>query len=156
MILSIFSEYYGSQYGHFSSMVTAASAVVLVVSLVVSGFRFEKAASLYRDCYLSLQKLLSQPITDDEKEKEYSNILSLYPNQTSGDYHDFIVIHTFLEGKSVWNGGYDVTYTTFMLLSFFVRKIILFIFTALAMMGPIAFLIAPIVSGMSNEAAPVV
>lgn len=156
VMIAIFSDYYQDHYGHFGSISIAASVAVLVASLVVSGFGFERTAWLHRECYLSLQKLHGMKLPQDEKLSRYNDVLNLYPNQSVSDYYDFLVHHTLLESKKVWNDGVDVKYTKYMVVSFLVRKLFLSLFVIIAIGVPVLFFSIPIFSGHADEASPAI
>lgn len=147
VMMSVFSGYYQGHYGNFESISVAASVAVLVASLVVSGFGFERTAWLHRDCYLSLQKLHGKEISEEEKNLQYNDILALYPNHSDSDYYDFLVQHTFLDDKKVWNNSAVISYTKFMLFSYAGRRTLLAAFVLLAVGVPALFFAIPLLPG---------
>ncbi|RCS23511.1 SLATT domain-containing protein [Phyllobacterium salinisoli] len=148
VVISVFSDFYQSYYSHFNDMVIAASIIVLVASLVVGGFRFEKTAALFRECYLSLEKLQSSDLPDKDKAEKYGDILSLYPNHSDDDYYDFVVYHTCFERKDIWNGSGKISCTWYMTLSFLKRRLFRTSFIAIAIIAPIIFIAAPMFGGL--------
>lgn len=144
LILSFFSEYFSNYYSQFVGLSTTASVVVLVSSLVVSGFGFERTAWLHRECYLSLQKIYDSKLSEEHKNQRYHRTLTLYPNHSSSDYHDFLVQYIFFDRKHIFNNGIEVTYTTVILIWFFARKSTYILFIIIAFGGPVVFFFAPI------------
>lgn len=146
VVISVFPEYFRSSYTYFDGITIAASVAVLVASLVVGGFRFERTASLYRDCYLSLQRLYEDEGDGRSKQKLYGDILLVCPNHSNGDYRDFLVTHTFLDGKKVFSAGEHVKCTSYMIFSFIYRRIVFWTLMALLVIFPLAFAIGPLVA----------
>ncbi|TIL56285.1 MAG: SLATT domain-containing protein [Mesorhizobium sp.] len=144
VIISVFSQYYKSYYGLFDSINISASVLVLAASLVVSGFRFEATASIFRDCYLGLQKLHGDDLSFEEKQKRYMDILSKYPNHSDNDYYDMLINHTLLEGKKLKNGETELSYTKFMAFSYLYRSLFFYLIVIVLFVLPVAFLCAPL------------
>lgn len=146
VIISVFSEYFETFYSQFDGATIAASVAVLVASLVVSGFRFERTASLYRDCYLSLQRLYEADDDADSKDKKYADILAVCPNHSSSDNYDFLVSHILLEGKNVWSAGREKKLTKYMITSFFFRRFVFCSLIFILAIMPLAFALGPLVA----------
>lgn len=144
VVLSVFPNYFRSFYTYFDGIAVAASVAVLVASLVVGGFRFERTASLYRDCYLSLQRLYEDEGDISAKQKTYADILVVCPNHSDGDYYDFLVTHIVLDGKKVSSAGEQVKCTRYMIFSFFWRRIVFWTLIALLLLIPLAFAVGPL------------
>ncbi|RWM06138.1 MAG: SLATT domain-containing protein [Mesorhizobium sp.] len=144
VVLSVFPDYFKAFYTYFDGIAVAASVAVLVASLVVGGFRFERTASLYRDCYLSLQRLYDDEGDSRSKQKPYADILVVCPNHSDGDYYDFLVTHIFLDGKHVSSAGEEMKCTKYMIFSFFWRRIVFWTLIILLVLTPLAFAIGPL------------
>lgn len=144
VVLSVFPDYFKSFYIYFDGIAVAASVAVLVASLVVGGFRFERTASLYRDCYLSLQRLYEDEGDGKSKQKPYADILVVCPNHSDGDYYDFLVTHIVLDGKKVSIAGEQVTCTKYMQFSFVWRRIVFWTLISLLVLIPLAFAVGPL------------
>lgn len=144
VLLSVFPDYFKSFYTYFNGIAVAASVAVLVASLVVGGFRFERTASLYRDCYLSLQRLYDDEGDGRSKQKLYADTLVVCPNHSDGDYYDFLVTHIFLDGKNVSSAGEQVKCTRYMIFSFVWRRIVFWTLIALLVLIPLAFAVGPL------------
>ncbi|MER9578890.1 SLATT domain-containing protein [Mesorhizobium sp. M0189] len=144
VVISAFSEYYRNYYKLFDSINISASVVVLAASLVVAGFRFEAAAMVFRDCYLSLQKLHGENLPPEDKQMRYMDILSKFPNHSDRDYYDLLVNHTLLEGKKLRNGSVELSFTKFMVISFLCRSAFFYSVVILLFLLPVVFLFAPL------------
>lgn len=149
VVLSVFSDYFKSFYTYFDGIAVAASVAVLVASLVVGGFRFERTASLYRDCYLSLQRLYEDEGDGSSKQKPYADILVVCPNHSDGDYYDFLVTHIFLDGKKVSSAGEQVKCTKYMIFSFVWRRIVFWTLITLLVLIPLAFAVGPLAAKLA-------
>ena len=139
VILSVFPEYFKSFYTFFDGITVAATVAVLVASLVVGGFRFEKTASLYRDCYLSLQRLYDDEGDGRSKQKGYADTLVVCPNHSNGDYHDFLFDHIVLEGKEVTSNGKQLSCTWYMKFAYFSRRVVFWTLIGMLILTPLAF-----------------
>lgn len=146
VILSVFSSYYSKTYLLLEQLNLSASVVVLVASLVAGGFRFESSATVFRECYLKLQKLLAEDLPPSVKAERYSEILWDYPNHSSNDYYDFIVNHTLWENKNLNSGDDVLKYTLYMCISYFARRVFYYGVMTLLFLGPLLFLASPLVS----------
>eukprot|EP01012_Entosiphon_sulcatum_P065338 TRINITY_DN9425_c0_g2_i1.p1 TRINITY_DN9425_c0_g2~~TRINITY_DN9425_c0_g2_i1.p1 ORF type:complete len:192 (-),score=15.22 TRINITY_DN9425_c0_g2_i1:220-795(-) len=149
VIISVFSNYYKVFYESFDQFNISASIIVLVASLVAGGFRFEARANFFRECYLKLQRLVDEDLEDKPKSDKYNDILWDYPNHTARDYCDFVVNHTLIEGKELRSGGVDLLPTKFMILSYFLRKIVFYIFVLFLILSPLFFVLYPLVARVS-------
>ncbi|WP_341991354.1 SLATT domain-containing protein [Azorhizobium sp. AG788] len=143
VVLSVFPEYFKSTYTYFDGISVTASVAVLVASLVVGGFRFERTASLYRDCYLSLQRLYEDEGDCRSKQKLYADILVVCPNHSSGDYHDFLFTHIVLEGKEVKSNGKQLKCTLYMRFAYVWRRVVFWALMAMLVLIPLAFAAGP-------------
>lgn len=76
---------------------------LFTTSLVIYGFRFEENANKHRECHLKLQALLSRKDTTDDIQKEYNEILSLFPNHAPIDYIRLIMKQTCFQNKKIWD-----------------------------------------------------
>jgi hypothetical protein len=147
VVLSVFSQFYVQAYPLLEQINLSASVIVLVASLVAGGFRFESRANIFRECYLKLQKLESKNITDEEKIREYTEILDIYPNHSEKDYYDLIVNHTYWEGKKLNIGDKPLTTTKYICLSYIFRHALYYASAVLLFSLPLAFLVWPLISG---------
>lgn len=143
VILSIFETFYTKTFPAIDQINLSASIVVLVASLVASGFRLEARAASFRECYLKLQKLLDQDKPELEKKAYYRDLLLDFPNHTTRDYHDFIVTHVFFEKKKLKNGSDEIPSTKFMVLSYFTRSAAYWLIMLILFGSPLIFLIYP-------------
>lgn len=146
VVLSIFSDYFKVFYAHYDGIGVVASVAVLVASLIVGGFRFERTASLYRDCYLSLQRLYELEDDEESKQKAYADILVVCPNHSDGDYYDFLFRHIVLDGKKVSSGGEQKKCTKYMKFSFFCRRINFWVLILLLLSFPLVFVLGPLMA----------
>jgi hypothetical protein len=144
VVISVFDDYFMPIYTYFDGLAVSAAVAVLAASLIVGGFRFERTASLYRDCYLSLQRLYDDPGDGNSKQKPYADILMVCPNHSDGDYYDFLVTHLVLDGKKVSSAGEPVNCTKYMIASFFWRRCVFWTFIILLVLAPLAFFIGPL------------
>lgn len=146
VVISIFSKFYVQTYPLLEQINLSASVIVLVASLVAGGFRFESRANIFRECYLKLQKLESKNISEDERLKEYLEVLEIYPNHSEKDYYDLIVNHTYWEGKKLHIGDKSLVPTKYMWLSYIFRHFFYYAFVALLFLIPLVFLAWPLIS----------
>ncbi len=145
VILSIFDDFYSGPYPALADINLASSVVVLVASLVAAGFRLEARASAFRECYLKLQTLYDEDFSDQDKKMKYREIMVDFPNHTPRDYADLLVNHIAFEGKSLTNGASELAYTGFMMASFIFRIALYWGLLAILFIGPIVFLLWPLV-----------
>lgn len=143
VILSVFPEYFKNYYKYFDGITVTASVAVLVASLVVSGFRFERTASLYRDCYLSLQRLYEDDGDARSKQKPYADILVVCPNHSNGDYYDFLFTRIILEGKEVTSNGERLECTPYVRFSYVSRRFFFWIMIGMLVLAPLFFAAGP-------------
>ncbi|WP_346897587.1 SLATT domain-containing protein [uncultured Roseibium sp.] len=144
VILSIFSGFYSKLYAALDDIILSSSVVVLVASLVAAGFRLQDKASAFRECYLKLQSLYDEELSDQEKKGKYREIMMDFPNHAPKDYADLLVNHIFLEGKSLTSGGKELKYTKIMFVSFFLRAALYWGMLAILFLGPVLFLLWPL------------
>ncbi|MER9732727.1 SLATT domain-containing protein [Mesorhizobium sp. M0217] len=152
VVLAVFPKYFEAYFVYFDGISVAASVAVLVASLVVGGFRFERTASLFRDCYLALQKLTDSDVDTNAKRQRYSDILQMCPNHSNGDYYDFMVSHTYLNGKRVWSAGEEVKFTPNMVRSYYFRQMVFCVLMLCLVAVPLAFVLAPLIAPMAKVA----
>ncbi|GEM_PF-1158125 len=147
ILIAIFSDYYKEYYAQLDRFALSASVVILVASLVSSGFRFESAAREYRECYLQLQRLYSDTtLSEDQKNNQYRASLDRYPNHSIYDYHDFIVNHTYWENKPLFSGDSEIKLTNPIFFSYILRKFFYFAVAATLIAAPGIFLAIPFLS----------
>jgi len=77
------------------------SISLLVLSVVLWGFRFSHSADRHRECYLRLQRLYSQSDALDDLAAKYHDALLAYPNHSSFDYRTFVVTEKFSKGSKL-------------------------------------------------------
>ena len=145
VILSIFDEFYSKPYPALDEINLSSSVVVLVASLVAAGFRLEARASAFRECYLKLQTLFDEVLSDQDKKTKYREIMMDFPNHSPKDYTDLLVNHVVLEGKKLNNGAKELKHTKFMVVSFVSRAALYWGLLAILFLGPVAFLLWPLV-----------
>jgi hypothetical protein len=145
VILSIFDTYYKVPYPVLDKISLAASVIVLVASLVAAGFRFEARAAEFRDCYLRLQRLFDQPLTEDEKKDRYREMMLDFPNHSPADYTDMVINHTLIEEKQLYNDNKKIDYNWKMMTSWLIRKITYYGLLLFLFGGPLVFLLLPLV-----------
>ncbi|WP_454849565.1 SLATT domain-containing protein [Rhizobium binxianense] len=144
VILSIFNDYYDKPYPALNEINLSASIVVLVASLVAAGFRLEARAGAFRECYLKLQRLYDEELSEAQKKMKYREIMLDFPNHSPRDYADLLVNHILLEEKELTSGGKTSMYTRFMAISFFTRNLLYWMMLAVLFLGPVIFLLWPI------------
>lgn len=144
VIISIFQVFYARTFPAIDQINLSASIVVLVASLVASGFRLEARAASFRECYLKLQKLYDQDLPESEKKAYYRDLLLDFPNHTPRDYQDLLVNHILFEKKKLTNGDNELEYTKFMAASFFMRSTAYWIMMVILFGSPLIFLIWPL------------
>lgn len=147
VILSIFSKFYVLTYPMLEEINLSASVVVLVASLVAGGFRFETRATVYRECYLKLQKLQSKSMSLEDRIVGYLEILEIYPNHSDKDYYDLIINHTYFEGKKLTIGDIILLPTKYMWFSYIFRRAIYSFFVVILFSAPLLFLALPFICG---------
>jgi hypothetical protein len=145
VVISIFSSYYKTPYPALDQITLASSVIVLVASLVAAGFRLEARAAAFRECYLKLQRLYEQKLSDDEKAMAYRDVLMDFPNHSPRDYTDMILNHSIIEGKELSSNGKPLTYTWFMMLSWVLRTAFYYALTLVLFLAPIVFLLWPLI-----------
>lgn len=98
---------------------TRASAVSLIfsvsiftLSLVIPALNFSGAAEKFRSCYLNLDRLLAEDISDDELARRYHDTLSHYPNHLEFDY-DTMIVSSALRGRNLTNASGELRPTIF-------------------------------------------
>lgn len=145
VILSVFDEVYSTPYPLLDEITLSSSIIVLVASLVAAGFRLEARASTFRECYLKLQTLHDEELSEQEKKMKYREILVDFPNHTPSDYCDFLTTHIFIERKKLWSGGRMLECTTPMKVSYLTRISLYCVFVSVLFLAPIFFLLRPFV-----------
>lgn len=136
---TFYKDHYSAEFGALCSMVG------LLTPLLSLGLDFSVLADKYRSCYLQLQKLLLDNSSDNVAQK-YSEILDFFPNHTPQDYTDFVVKHTWIEGKSLTDClDNPVVATRVMLLTWLIRKVLFWGLVGLVAVLPLIFLISPLV-----------
>lgn len=80
------------------------SVFVFALSLIMPSMGFEERASRFRECYLRLQRLLSEDISAKEKTQRYHDILEGYANHTTLDW-DIMLVQAFLRKQDIKVGN---------------------------------------------------
>ncbi|NTH46753.1 SLATT domain-containing protein [Agrobacterium rhizogenes] len=145
VIVAVFSKFYVLTYPLLEEINLSASVVVLVASLVSGGFRFETSATVYRECYLKLQRLQGEDLPPEKKEEKYNEILWDYPNHSNNEYYDFIINHACLEGKKLTNGTHELKPTAYMWFSYLFRRAFYYGTIVVLFTAPVVFLGVPLI-----------
>jgi hypothetical protein len=103
-VLSIDSNDINKQYIQIIMSIAVFSA-----SLISYGFKFGEQAREFRECYLSLNELYGNAITDQKKSERYADILSRYPNHVDHDFYTMIKKSRALGRVLKDSGGNDIT-----------------------------------------------
>jgi hypothetical protein len=90
---------------HFNSISISLSVLVFAASLIITGFRFSETANKHRECYLRLQALEGKLNGCPDPEREYAEILSIFPNHWTMDYDRLLIERTFLRGDKIYVGS---------------------------------------------------
>lgn len=141
VLLAVFSDFYSERFYYFEEITTTSSVLVLVASLLATGFRFEARAAVFRDCYLKLQKLEAEQMPEESKSSRYVDLLLDYPNHTEYDYHDFVIKHTYWDSKTLTSGNDTVKPTHFMWLSYSTRKASYYALLIVLLIAPLFILL---------------
>lgn len=101
--LTIFGENVGLEAHVLSKLSIVLSVALLVGSVVLYGFGFEKTGAQHRECYLKLQRLLADDFEPNslEMKRKYSEILDTYPNHSSFDFQEMVFDRTVLGRQSL-------------------------------------------------------
>jgi len=101
LCLTVFSESFQPYVGTIGigELSTFLSASVLVLSVTNWGFKFGAKASLHRDCYLELEKLLSSAAED--KQSLYSDIKKRFPNHATFDLDTVLFRRIRIRGEKI-------------------------------------------------------
>ncbi|WP_425248547.1 SLATT domain-containing protein [Chelativorans salis] len=137
IIFNVFSNFFEERYTYYYEINIALSVIILCGSLISHGFRFEKTAASHRDCYLKLQELFSSPLTGQEKDSRYSQILYGYPNHGTQDYNNMIVREILFFKKNLANSTGPILLSKYNIVSFFVWKALLVISVAAVFLIPV-------------------
>lgn len=105
IIISVFSDALSCNVPMYKEVTISFAIVLFGITLIVTGFQFDDVAKSHRECYLRLQKLLSEDLPDDALSKNYHEVLAGYPNHRNWDYDNFIIDRTFIRGESITKGG---------------------------------------------------
>jgi len=89
---------------HFGELSIVLSVIILVLTIILYGFKFGHKADAFRSCYLRLQELYNKYNNSTKHQdiaEEYSDILLHYPNHSDSDFYAFIVReHLYKTGLS--------------------------------------------------------
>lgn len=88
------------------------SVSVFTLSLVIPALNFSGAAEQFRSCYLNLDRLLTDEVSDGELARRYHDTLSHYPNHLEFD-HDTMIVSSALRGRKLENATGDLKPTLF-------------------------------------------
>lgn len=145
VLISIFETYYRDPYPALSQINISASVVILVASLVASGFRLESRAALFRECYLKLQKLHDQNMDLQTKKDTYRDLLFDFPNHTPTDYSDMLIEHTLFGQKELTSGTQKISWNGYILAFYLTRRLFYYSSVLLLILAPVIFLAWPFV-----------
>jgi hypothetical protein len=95
-----------------SALSVIFSVSVFTLSLVIPAVNFSGAAEQFRSCYLNLDRLLTEEISDSELARRYHDTLSHYPNHLEFD-HDTMIVSSALRGRRLENADGDLKPTIF-------------------------------------------
>lgn len=117
IVFSVYQDNVGSKIGpvEASKLGIILSVLTFGLSLVISGFKFEERASVYRGCYLKLQALYRSNAQED-KLSIYHQILEHYPNHSNGD-NDRVIFDGWLRAQPVSNSKGQIPVTRILLVS---------------------------------------
>ncbi|AHA28006.1 SLATT domain-containing protein [Candidatus Liberibacter americanus] len=116
-------------------------ALFAVISLFLNfmplSWRPDIIADKYRECYLELERLNSS--SEYSKIDLYHEILAKYPNHSDTDYKDFMVEQRFYGRDITDSSGFSIKTSLFIMISYWVRKIIYILMIAVAFGIPITY-----------------
>ena len=112
------------------------SVSVFTLSLVIPALNFSGAAGQFRGCYLNLDRLLAEEVSDSELARRYHDTLSHYPNHLEFD-HDTMIVSSALRGRSLTNAAGELKPTLFQ----WTKVISVYV---IAIVSTVAVLIMPI------------
>lgn len=142
IVFSVYQDNIGEKIGSVeaSKLGVILSVLTFGLSLVISGFKFEERASVYRECYLKLQALYRAK-ADDNKMVMYHQILEHYPNHTNSD-NDKVKFDGWLGKQPVSNSRGPIPVTKVLIVTQVARLVgkwvlVLVLFAA----PPLAFVI---------------
>ncbi len=73
---------------NFSMISAVVSMAIFAMTLFIYGQRYSERADQFRECYLKLQRLYQSKMNIAAKMNKYSDILSLYENQSDHDFNE--------------------------------------------------------------------
>lgn len=145
ILISIFQKYYENPYPALSQINLSASVVILVASLVASGFRLESRAASFRECYLKLQQLHDRDMELQTKKDAYRDLLFDFPNHTPADYADMLIEQTLFGQKELTSGTQKISWNGYVLAFYLMRRTFYYSSVFTIVVAPIFFLTWPFV-----------
>jgi conflict system pore-forming effector with SLATT domain len=146
VLTSIFGQVLVHRVPNFLELNIAFSVVLFASSLIVYGFKFSETAQNHRDCYLRIQRLLSQGLGNKELQEKYHEILAGYPNHSSQDYDDFIIERTFVHRDELTNSSGPKRYNLRILFRKFCRLAAFWGTVGALLLAPV-YLLVPFMRG---------
>lgn len=137
LLLIVFTVVNNNPDQYFTKISLCLSIAILCLSLVMHGFKFGERALMHRQCYLSLNDILSSSSTDEEKISKYTSIIDGYPNHSHIDYVSLIVINKFSSIKKLKNSEGEIHCTKSLIALFAIRWIGLICFITFSVSLPI-------------------
>ena len=142
LLLIVFTVVNENPDQYFTKISLCLSIAILCLSLVMHGFKFGERALMHRQCYLSLNDILSSSSTNEEKISKYTSIIDGYPNHSHIDYVSLIVLNKFSSIKKLKNSEGEIHCTTSLIALFIIRWIALISFIIFSVSLPIIYFIA--------------
>jgi len=139
LLLIVFTVANNSPDQYFPKISLCLSIAILCLSLVMHGFKFGERALMHRQCYLSLNEILSSSSTDVEKISKYTSIIDGYPNHSHIDYVSLIVINNFSSIKKLKNSEGEIHCSKSLISLFAFRWIGLIFFIILSVSLPLLY-----------------
>lgn len=112
------------------------SVSVFTLSLIIPALNFSGASEQFRSCYLNLDRLLAEEVSDNELARRYHDTLSHYPNHLEFD-HDTMIVSSALRGRRLENATGELKPTLFQWAKVVSVHAILFIATVAVLILPI-------------------
>lgn len=137
IVYSILDSFKLVVFQNFGVISIIFSSALFGLSLYWQGQRDFERADAYKQCYLKLQKLEADNLTDEEKTIHYFDILSIYENQTDDDY-DEMTVDALLRGQKIYNSRNDITPNNWTIFKVFTGKICRYSFAAILIIWPLS------------------
>lgn len=142
LLLIVFTVINENPDQYFTKISLCLSIAILCLSLVMHGFKFGERALMHRQCYLSLNDILSSSSTNEEKISKYTSIIDGYPNHSHIDYVSLIVLNEFSSTKKLKNSEGEIHCTKSLIGLFVIRWIALISFIIFSVSLPIFYFLA--------------